>query len=94
MVTIHAVNELKKGNIEVYKKAYESGANLSGAVFTVYNTSGTKITTIGPTNDRGYAKSASIPYGTYRVVETTFPQNYEAHGQSEWTVTILSLIHI
>lgn len=90
VVTIHAVNELKKGNIEVYKKAYESGANLSGAVFTVYNTSGTKITTIGPTNDRGYAKSASIPYGTYRVVETTFPQNYEAHGQSEWTVTINS----
>lgn len=88
VVTINAVNELKKGNIEVYKKASENNGALSGAIFTVYNTSGTKVTTIGPTNDRGYAKSADIPYGTYRVVETTFPSNYEGDGQTEWTVTI------
>lgn len=88
VVTINAVNELKKGNIEVYKKASENNGALSGAIFTVYNTSGTKVTTIGPTNDRGYAKSADIPYGTYRVVETTFPFNYEGDGQTEWTVTI------
>lgn len=88
VVTISAVNELKKGNIEVYKKASENNGALSGAIFTVYNTSGTKVTTIGPTNDRGYAKSADIPYGTYRVVETTFPFNYEGDGQTEWTVTI------
>ncbi|MDO5123686.1 MAG: SpaA isopeptide-forming pilin-related protein [Eubacteriales bacterium] len=87
VVTINAVNELKKGNIEVYKKNTD-GAALSGAIFTVYNSSGTKVTTIGPTNDRGYAKSADIPYGTYKVVETTFPFNYEAAGQTEWTVTI------
>lgn len=87
VVTINAVNELKKGNIEVYKKASENNGALSGAIFTVYNTSGTKVTTIGPTNDRGYAKSADIPYGTYRVVETTFPFNYEGDGQTEWTVT-------
>lgn len=88
VVTINAVNELKKGNIEVYKKASENNGALSGAIFTVYNTSGTKVTTIGPTNDRGYAKSVDIPYGTYRVVETTFPFNYEGDGQTEWTVTI------
>ena len=88
VVTINAVNELKKGNIEVYKQASENNGALSGAIFTVYNTSGTKVTTIGPTNDRGYAKSADIPYGTYRVVETTFPFNYEGDGQTEWTVTI------
>jgi len=88
VVTINAVNELKKGNIEVYKKASENNGALSGAIFTVYNTSGTKVTTIGPTNDRGYAKSADIPYGTYRIVETTFPFNYEGDGQTEWTVTI------
>ena len=87
VVTINAVNELKKGNIEVYKKSND-GTALSGAVFTVYNSSGTKVTTIGPTNDRGYAKSSDIPYGTYRVVETKFPFNYEACGQTEWTVTI------
>ncbi len=88
VVTINAVNELKKGNIEVYKKAVENNGALSGAIFTVYNTSGSKVTTIGPTNDRGYAKSPDIPYGTYRVVETKFPFNYEANGQTEWTVTI------
>lgn len=88
VVTINAVNELKKGNIEVYKKASENNGALSGAVFTVYDTTGAKVTTIGPTNDRGYAKSADIPYGTYRVVETTFPFNYEGDGQTEWTVTI------
>ena len=88
VVTINAVNELKKGNIEVYKKASENNAALSGAVFTVYNSSGAKVTTIGPTSDRGYAKSPDIPYGTYRVVETTFPFNYEGDGQNEWTVTI------
>lgn len=90
VVVINAVNELKKGNIEVYKEAAEDGHNLSGAVFTVYNSSGGKITTIGPTNNRGYAKSEDIPYGTYRVVETTFPKNYKAHGQTEWTVTVSS----
>ena len=88
VVTINAVNELKKGNIEVYKKASKNNGALSGAVFTVYDTTGAKVTTIGPTNDRGYAKSADIPYGTYRVVETTFPFNYEGDGQTEWTVTI------
>ena len=50
--------------------------------------SGAKVTTIGPTNDRGYAKSADIPYGSYRVVETTFPFNYAPDGQTEWKVTI------
>lgn len=88
VVTIEAVNELKKGNIEVYKKASGTNAALKGAIFTVYDLSGAEVTTIGPTNDRGYAKSADIPYGTYRVVETTFPFNYEPDTQSEWQITI------
>ena len=88
VVTIQAVNELKKGNIEVYKKSSGTNEALKGAIFTVYDMSGAKVTTIGPTNDRGYAKSAGIPYGSYRVVETTFPFNYEPDGQTEWKVTI------
>ena len=60
VVVINAVNELKKGNIEVYKEAAEDGHNLSGAVFTVYNSSGSKVTTIGPTNNRGYPKRHEI----------------------------------
>lgn len=88
VVTIQAVNELKKGNIEVYKKSSGTNEALKGAIFTVYDMSGAKVTTIGPTNDRGYAKSADIPYGSYRVVETTFPFNYAPDGQTEWKVTI------
>ncbi len=90
VVIIQAVNELKKGTIEVYKTAAEDNAALSGATFTVYDTTGAKVGTIGPTNDRGYAKSAELPYGTYRVVETSFPYNYESNGQTEWSVTINS----
>lgn len=87
VVTIHAVNQLKTGSIEVYKKDV-NGANLSGAVFTVYDSAGKTVTTIGPTNSNGYAAKADIPYGNYRVVETTFPKNYKAHGQTEWNVTV------
>lgn len=86
-VTINAVNKLKTGSIEVYKKDV-NGANLSGAVFTVYDSAGKTVTTIGPTNANGYAAKADIPYGNYRVVETTFPKNYKAHGQTEWNVTV------
>lgn len=86
-VTINAVNKLKTGSIEVYKKDV-NGANLSGAVFTVYDSAGKTVTTIGPTNSNGYAAKADIPYGNYRVVETTFPKNYKAHGQTEWNVTV------
>lgn len=87
VVVINAVNKLKTGSIEVYKKDV-NGTNLSGAVFTVYDSAGKTVTTIGPTNSSGYAAKADIPYGNYRVVETTFPKNYKAHGQTAWNVTV------
>lgn len=87
VATINAVNKLKTGSIEVYKKDV-NGANLSGAVFTVYDSAGKTVTKIGPTNANGYAAKADIPYGNYRVVETAFPKNYKAHGQTEWNVTV------
>lgn len=87
VVTINAVNELKKGKIEVYKKD-PNGKNLSGAIFTVYNSNGGVVTTIGPTNSSGYAAKDGITYGSYRVVETTFPTDYQSHGATEWNVTL------
>lgn len=87
VVTINAVNELKKGKIEVNKKD-PNGKNLSGAIFTVYNSNGLVVTTIGPTNSSGYASKDGISYGTYKVVETTFPKNYKASGATEWSVTL------
>ncbi len=86
VAVINAVNQLKTGNIEVYKKDV-NGVGLSGAVFTVYDSAGKTVTTIGPTNANGYA-ATDIPYGNFRVVETTFPKNYTAHGQTEWNVTV------
>lgn len=86
-ITLNAVNELKIGRIEVYKKDV-NGAALSGAIFTVYDSTGKEIGTIGPTNSSGYAVKTGIPYGNYRVVETTFPKDYKEHGQSSWNVSV------
>ncbi len=87
VVVINAVNKLKAGKIEVYKKD-PNGKNLSGAIFTVYDSNNKFVTTIGPTNNSGYASKDGIDYGTYRVVETTFPADYQAYGKTEWSVTL------
>ena len=83
-----------KGSIEIYKKDI-NGKNLSGATFKATNTKDSiKVYYIGPTDSNGYAISEggknepSIPYGTYTIVETKFPKNYEASGKSSWTVTL------
>ncbi len=76
------------GAIEVYKKDTDGNA-LSGAYFTATNTETNKKYVIGPTDRVGYAKSADpIPFGTYKIVESVFPQDYRSYGKSEWTVTI------
>lgn len=62
VVTINAVNELKKGNIEVYKKASENNGALSGAVFTVYDM-------VTESAEDGTFKFENIPYGTWVVRE-------------------------
>ena len=78
----------KDGLIEV-RKTDENGKALAGAVFIATNTKTGKSYRIGPTNSSGYAASeAKIPFGAYRIVETVFPANYQAHGKSEWTVTL------
>ncbi len=86
-VTVEAVNKKKVGYIEIYKED-ENGSPLAGAVFTAVNQATNESYTIGPTNANGYAKSASIPFGTYKVTETVFPEGFEASGTTEWTVTI------
>ena len=87
-ITINAVNKLKSGYIEINKKDSTDGRNLSGAIFTAYNSVGTAIATIGPTNSSGYAKSGAIPFDPYNpitVKETTVPTNYQQPTQ-QWTV--------
>ncbi len=76
------------GTIEIYKKDTD-GKALAGATFTATEkTTGAKYV-IGPTNSSGYAE-ATLPYGTYTVVESKFPTNYRAYGTSSWTVTLNS----
>lgn len=88
VVTINAVNELKKGYLEVIKTDAESGEDLSGAEFTVYDSSGKSVTTFGPTDKNGYAKSKEITYGSYTVKETKVPKNYQMGKIKKWKVTL------
>ena len=76
-----------EGFIEVNKKD-PNGKNLSGAVFTATNNESGKSYVIGPTDNKGYAMSEELPYGTYTVKETVFPTDYEASGPTSWTVTV------
>ena len=79
---------LDQGSIEIYKKD-EFGAALSGAYFTAVNTADPSgVFVIGPTDDKGYAKTQNIPHGTYLIKETVFPSGYRSSGATEWTVTL------
>ena len=79
---------LDQGSIEIYKKD-EFGAALSGAYFTAVNTADPSgVFAIGPTDDKGYAKTQNIPHGTYLIKETVFPSGYRSSGATEWTVTL------
>ena len=88
LATINATNQLKKGYVEILKSDAESGKDLSGAEFTVYDYDGEEIAVIGPTNSDGYAKSGEIIYGDYIVKETKVPMNYQPEGDAEWHITI------
>ena len=92
VTAIYHINfyEAAYGYIEVNKKD-QDGNGLAGAVFTAINVDTNYKCIIGPTDDNGYARSdinADLPYGTYIVTETTFPEGYEASGQTSWTVTV------
>lgn len=75
------------GYIEVYKTDTE-GCSLSGAQFKAVNQDTGISYSIGPTNSNGYAISAELPYGTYRVTESVYPTGYQSNGVSAWTVTL------
>lgn len=79
----------EQGAIEVYKTD-ENGAGLAGAEFAIYKNNQFYLT-LGPTNVNGYACTDKVlDLGTYRVVETRFPENYTDNGTTSWTVTVNS----
>ncbi len=76
------------GKIEIYKED-DNGSPLAGAYFVATSTENPSLQyPIGPTDSQGYASVDNVKYGQYKVVETVFPTNYQAFGQSEWTVTL------
>ena len=77
----------ENGYIEVNKKD-PNGNALAGAYFTATdNSTGTNYI-IGPTDSSGYAISGELPLSTYTVVESVFPDGYQASGETTWTVAL------
>ena len=77
---------IDEGDI-VANKTDTEGNPLPGAIFTVTDVVTGKVYKLGPTNASGTAK-ITVPYSTYKIVESTYPTNYRAHGETEWTVTL------
>lgn len=76
------------GKIEI-NKTTDEGSPLAGAYFLATSTSDPTLQyPIGPTDSAGYAFVEGVKYGEYTVKETTFPENYQSSGQSEWTITL------
>lgn len=83
-------NQLKTGHIKIEKidKDY-TNIKLSGAVFEIYNSKGTKVDTLTTGND-GTATSKELPLKeTYTVKEVKAPLNYRINTK-ETTVTFTS----
>ncbi len=75
-----------KGKIEIYKK--DNLFNwLSDAEFTVYDSTGN--VKYRETTNAGRISISNVPFGTYTVTETKFPDGYYAGSyQTSWTVTL------
>lgn len=83
------VNDIvdETGFIEVYKQD-PNGNDLSGAKFKAVNQDTDETFYIGPTDTNGYAKSGELPFGTYVITETVFPDGYGPGEVTQWTRTI------
>ena len=75
-----------KGKIEIYKRD-NYGNLLDAAEFFIFSSNGSKLVTIKIKDGYGYADE--IPFGTYTVTETKFPDGYYAGSyKTSWTVTL------
>ena len=77
----------ENGYIEINKKD-PSGNPLAGAYFTATdNATGTKYV-IGPTDSSGYAISGELPLSKFTVVESVFPDGFQAGETDSWEVEL------
>lgn len=77
----------ENGYIEINKKD-PSGNPLAGAYFTATDKATGTNYVIGPTDSSGYAISGELPLSTYTVVESVFPDGYQASGTASWEVEL------
>ena len=66
----------KVGTIEITKTDAVSGRKLAGATFDVIASDGTKVAEGVTTNRLGKAEVKEVPFGSYRIVETSAPSGY------------------
>ena len=78
---------LTKTSADVSITNGDSGYSLSGAVYKVYNSSGTEVASITTDASGKGSTNVKLKNGTYTVVETTAPQGY-ALDTTRHTVTI------
>lgn len=78
------------GSITINKSDKETGAPLSGAVFTAANTKTGEVHMFPATDASGTTKMKDLPLGTYTVREITPPTNYQMPTVNTWTVEITS----
>lgn len=64
-----------QATVHVIKEDADTHQRLQGAVFGLYNASGTKLDE-ATSNDQGIATFNNVKYGNYTVVEITPPTNY------------------
>lgn len=78
------------GIIQINKYSTDSTYNesLAGAVFGIYNSSGTLVQSV-TTNSSGVATSAALPCGNYTVRETSALSGYELNTRT-YSVSILN----
>lgn len=85
----------KVGTIEITKTDAVSGRKLAGATFDVIASDGTKVAEGVTTNRLGKAEVKEVPFGTYRIVETSAPSGYVVasettieHNEEKTAVTV------
>ncbi|MCD8084605.1 MAG: InlB B-repeat-containing protein, partial [Clostridiales bacterium] len=84
---VTAVDQHKKGSVEIIKMDDGKNYFLEGAVFSLYSSDGTLIQEGITTDADGHAKIENLEWGSYYLIETEAPTNYLVYdGQVNFSV--------
>ena len=85
--TVTFENKLNRGSIEIIKED-ENGNKLTGAEFVAVDADGNTFYFAEDADRPGYYYLNNVPYGTYTITETKYPNGYEAGSETEWVVEL------